>query len=97
MKMRRGVIIIEHSDDDTKETTKFRHSSPLRAVRCRRRIRFLSSESTPHFRGRQYWLDVLGKQGWKARYVKEVDADAGKLVEVHHKYPVDHGHQKVTS
>ena len=25
--------------------------------------------------GRQYWLDVLGKQGWKARYVKEVDAD----------------------
>ena len=53
---------------------------------------------------------MLGKQGWKARYVKEVDADevtvrfyqeiyddAGKLVEVHHKYPVDHGHQNVTS
>ena len=60
--------------------------------------------------GRRYWLDVLGKQGWKARYVKEVDADevtvrfyqeinddAGKLVKVHHKYPVGHGHQKVTS
>jgi hypothetical protein len=60
--------------------------------------------------GRRYWLDVQGKQGWKARYVKEVDADevtvrfyqeiydgTGKLVEVHHKYPVDHGHQKVTS
>ena len=25
--------------------------------------------------GRRYWLDVLGKQGWRARYVKEVDAD----------------------
>ena len=60
--------------------------------------------------GRRYWLDVLGRQGWKARYVKEVDADevtvrfyqeiydgTGKLVEVHHKYPVDHGHQTVTS
>jgi hypothetical protein len=53
---------------------------------------------------------VLGKQGWKARYVKEVDADeitvrfyqeiyddTGKLVESHHKYPVDQGHQKVIS
>ena len=60
--------------------------------------------------GRRYWLDVQGRQGWKARYVKEVDADevtvrfyqeiydgTGKLVEVHHKYPIDHGHQKVTS
>jgi hypothetical protein len=26
--MRRGVIIIEHSDNDTEETTEFRHSSP---------------------------------------------------------------------
>ena len=25
MKMRRGVIIIEHGDNDTKETTEFRH------------------------------------------------------------------------
>ena len=60
--------------------------------------------------GRRYWLDVLGRQEWKARYVKEVDADevtvrfyqeiydgTGKLVEVHHKYPVDHGYQTVTS
>ncbi|MGH7180725.1 MAG: hypothetical protein ACREJN_01970 [Nitrospiraceae bacterium] len=58
--------------------------------------------------GRRYWLDVEGRHGWKARYVKEVDADevavrfyqeiyheAGILVEVHHKYPVDSGHQKV--
>lgn len=60
--------------------------------------------------GRRYWHDVFGKQGWKARYVKEVDADevtvrfyqeiydeTGKLVEVHHKYPLDRGHQKVES
>jgi hypothetical protein len=60
--------------------------------------------------GRRYWHDVFGKQGWKARYLKEVDAneltvrfyqeiydDKGKLVEVHHKYPVDQEHQKVTS
>jgi hypothetical protein len=67
----------------------------------------------PHWRdlpngGRQYWLDVIGRSGWKARYVKEVDAqevtlrfyqeiydETGDLVEVHHKYPVDLGHQKV--
>ena len=60
-------------------------------------------------KGRRYWFDVLGKQGWKARYVKEVDADeltvrfyqeiyddTGKLVEIHNKFPVDQGHQKVT-
>ena len=58
--------------------------------------------------GRKYWLDVRGRQGWKARYVKEVDADevtvqfyqeiyneTGTLVEIHYKYPVDYGHQKV--
>ena len=58
--------------------------------------------------GRRYWLDVLGRLGWRARYLKEVDAqettllfwqeiydDQGKLVEVHEKYPVDRGHQKV--
>lgn len=58
--------------------------------------------------GRRYWLDVPGRQGWIARYVKEVDAsettlrfwqeiydDQGMLVEVHEKYPVDKGHEKV--
>ena len=58
--------------------------------------------------GRRYWYEVTGRHGWKARYVKEVDAgektlrfyqeiydDAGELVEVHHKYPVDTGHKKV--
>ena len=58
--------------------------------------------------GRKYWLDVRGRLGWKARYVKEVDAkeitvrfyqeiynEREILVEVHHKYPIDLGHQKV--
>jgi hypothetical protein len=58
--------------------------------------------------GRRYWLDVLGRTGWLARYVKEVNAEeetmrfyqeiydeAGRLVEVHGKYPVDKGHQSV--
>lgn len=58
--------------------------------------------------GRRYWLDVLGRSGWRARYIKDVDANeetlrfyqeiydaTGRLVEVHHKYPIDSGHQKV--
>ncbi len=60
--------------------------------------------------GRRYWRDVIGRQGWWARYVKEVDADertllfrqeiydpSGRLVEVHDKYPVDIGHRPVSS
>ncbi len=56
--------------------------------------------------GRRYWHDVTGHQGWKARYVKEVDVsenttrfyqeiynERGELVEIHEKYPVDKGHQ----
>jgi hypothetical protein len=58
--------------------------------------------------GRRYRLDVSGRLGWRARYLKEVDAaeatlrfwqevydDQGKLVEIHEKFPVDKGHQKV--
>ena len=58
--------------------------------------------------GRCYWLDVAGHHGWRARYLKEVDADentvrfwqeiyddTGVLVEIHHKFPVDRGHQNV--
>ena len=58
--------------------------------------------------GRRYWLDVTGRLGWLARYLKEVDAnettmhfwqeiydDQGKLVETHEKFPVDKGHKKV--
>jgi hypothetical protein len=58
--------------------------------------------------GRRYRLDVTGRLGWRARYVKEVDVqettvrfwqeiydEQGKLAEVHEKYPVDKGHRKV--
>jgi hypothetical protein len=58
--------------------------------------------------GRRYWLEIAGRNGWRARYQKEVDAnehtvrfwqeifdDHGRLVERHEKYPVDKGHQKV--
>jgi hypothetical protein len=58
--------------------------------------------------GRRYCLVVIGRFGWKARYLKEVDADdatvsfwqeiyddTGKLVEIHEKFPVDKGHRKV--
>lgn len=58
--------------------------------------------------GRIYRLDVYGRQGWRARYCKEVNAqesttrfwqeiydEDGNLVEVHEKFPVDPGHRKV--
>jgi len=58
--------------------------------------------------GRLYRLDVVGRSGWLARYLKEVGTnettirfwqeiydDRGKLAEVHEKYPVDKGHKKV--
>lgn len=58
--------------------------------------------------GRIYWLEIIGRFGWCARYLKEVDADevtlrfwqeiydeAGQLVELHEKFPVDTGHRKV--
>jgi hypothetical protein len=58
--------------------------------------------------GRRYEYGVLGYHGWSAKYVKEVDAfedtvkfyqeiynENGQLVEIHEKYPIDKGHQKV--
>jgi len=57
--------------------------------------------------GRLYRLEVLGRLGWRAIYLKEVDAsetttrfwqevydDQGKLVEMHEKYPVDKSHHQ---
>ncbi len=57
---------------------------------------------------RRYWLDVPGRFGWRARYVKLVDSSEntiffyqeiynghGELVEVHEKFPVDRGHRRV--
>jgi hypothetical protein len=58
--------------------------------------------------GRRYWLEVAGRSGWRARYLKQVDTnettvrfwqeiydERGRLVEIHEKYPVDKDHQKV--
>lgn len=57
--------------------------------------------------GRRYWLDIHGRQGWRARYLKVVNAgeitqqfrqeiydEHGNLAEIHEKYPVDKGHRK---
>jgi hypothetical protein len=69
--------------------------------------RFLHWEELPDG-GRRYYYDVPGRTGWSARYFKEVDAnektlrfwqeiynEAGKLVEIHEKYPEDKGHVRL--
>ena len=51
--------------------------------------------------GRRYFLEIEGRHGWKAKYIKEVNSDEitiafwqeiyndrNELVEVHNKYPV---------
>jgi hypothetical protein len=76
------------------------------SARRRNERKFGSWEELPDG-GRRYWIDVIGRQSWRARYVKEVDADevtlrfhqeiydeSNQLVEVHEKYPVDKGHTK---
>jgi hypothetical protein len=58
--------------------------------------------------GRRYFFEVEGRNGWKARYVKEVDKyeetqkfyqeiydDQDRLVEIHIKFPIDQGHVKL--
>jgi hypothetical protein len=58
--------------------------------------------------GRKYWYETVGKFGFKARYVKGVDGreettrfyqeiydSRGSLVEVHEKFPIDLGHQRI--
>ncbi len=58
--------------------------------------------------GRRYFYEVKGMHGWKARYIKEVDAsertlrfyqeiynEKGRLVEVHEKYPIEHKHKEI--
>jgi hypothetical protein len=58
--------------------------------------------------GRIYWFDVVGRNGGKARYVKEVNSmevtiafsqeiydNRGVLIEIHEKFSVDKGHKKI--
>lgn len=58
--------------------------------------------------GRLYWRDVRSRSGKIVRYIKIVDAaettrefrqevyDArGELIEIHDKFPIDRGHQRV--
>ncbi len=57
---------------------------------------------------RIYSFEIVGKLGWKAKYLKEVDAEEVTikfwqevydendiLREIHEKYPVDTGHKKI--
>lgn len=57
--------------------------------------------------GRRYWLEVVGRYGFKAKYIKEVDDkentvkfwqeiydEQGNLLEIHEKYPKDLGHKQ---
>lgn len=79
----------------------------MSSTRAANERKFGDWEETPSG-GRRYWYDVAGRRGWRARYVKEVDADestvrfhqeiyneAGALVEIHEKFPVDRGHRRV--
>ena len=58
--------------------------------------------------GRRYRLEIPGKSGWKAVYLKEVDSsentirfwreirdEKDALKAVHEKFPLDTGHRKV--
>lgn len=57
---------------------------------------------------RLYWFEIIGRMGWKARYIKIVDHNEitvsfrqeiynenEMLVEIHEKYPFDNGHIKI--
>ena len=82
----------------------------MNGSRDKRRInerKFGCWEDLP-YGGRRYFYEARGRMGWTARYLKEVDAfeqtvrfwqeiydESGQLVEVHEKYPIDRGHQKV--
>ena len=76
------------------------------STRTQNEKKFGSWDELPDGR-RRYRLDVAGRSGWLARYLKEVDAedttirfwqeifdDRGRLVEIHEKYPVDKDHRK---
>ncbi len=61
-----------------------------------------------HDHSRTYWFEIIGRFGWKARYVKVVDQNEETVTfrqeifdendvlrEIHEKFPIDKGHQKL--
>jgi hypothetical protein len=77
------------------------------ASRAQNEHRFKNWEELPNGR-RRYTREFIGRAGGRARYIKEVDANettirfaqeiydaAGKLIEVHEKFPVDLGHKQL--
>jgi hypothetical protein len=80
---------------------------PAMASREQKEQKFGRWEELPNG-GRHYFRDFLGRAGGRARYVKEVDAaektirfaqeiydQAGRLVALHEKFPVDLGHKQL--
>ena len=76
------------------------------ASRQQNEAKFATWQQTPDG-GRVYGLEVRGRHGWTARYLKQVDREEntlrfwqeiydedGKLIETHQKFPVDTGHQR---
>jgi hypothetical protein len=77
------------------------------ASRAQNEQKFKSWENLPNG-ARRYFRDYVGRAGGRARYIKEVDAtegivrfaqeifdQAGRLVAVHEKFPVDLGHNQL--
>jgi hypothetical protein len=77
------------------------------AFRAQNERKFKNWEELPNAR-RRYAREFIGRAGGRARYIKEVDANettirfaqeiydaAGKLIEVHEKFPVDLGHKQL--
>jgi hypothetical protein len=77
------------------------------ASRVQNERKFKIWEELPNGR-RRYTREFIGRAGGRARYIKEVDANettirfaqeiydaAGKLIEVHEKFPVDLGHKQL--
>lgn len=86
------------------ESTSAHHSVDI-LKRRQNEKKFGAWEELPNG-GRRYWYEVMSHSGCRARYIKEVDLnektvrfyqeiynEEGKVVEMHHKFPVDAGHQ----
>jgi hypothetical protein len=75
--------------------------------RSRNERKFGEWEDLP-VKDRKYWYDVIGRFGFRARYIKEVDEGEetvrfyqeiyngkGNLIEFHEKFPTDLGHRLI--